>query len=362
MKILQIISGLGNGGAEKFVVELSNQLAKEHDVTICSFKKVEPWMEFPKQISKNIRLIDANKKPGFDVSLYVRLYKIIKLQKPSVIHFHLDATLKYILPLVIIFPKIKFLHTLHSDVNREKVKIFKQLNKLKFILKKVKLVTITSNIQAEVAKVFPKLPIYMIENGICSLTYTSDVYIIKEEILKLKKNEDTFVAITIGRLDENKNQELLIKVFNSIENAILLIIGDDPSMDKNYFNKLKSIKTNNIHILGTRTNVADYLAHSDVFVFSSHNEGLPISVLEAMSIGLPIITTPAGGLKSIIKNKINGFVAEDWEIESMKKIIHNFIKLNPEEKTNIKKNNLKEFNKKYNMEICCANYLNLYNS
>ncbi len=362
MKILHLISSLGNGGAEKFVVELANQMAIDNDVTICCFKKVELWMEFPKHIVPKVKVISTHKKTGFDISMFHKLYRIIKLEKPNIVHFHLDATIKYILPFVLFFPSIKFVHTLHSDVNLEKIKIFKQLKKVNFILKKVRLVSIASSLQKDFSALLPKHNISLIENGIAPLVYSPLINDVESEIKKLKKNTNTLVAITVGRLDENKNQELIINAFKNYQNSILIIIGNDPSLAKTYLTKLNSIKSNNIHIIGSKTNVADYLAQADVFILSSKNEGLPISVLEAMSVGLPIITTPAGGLKSIIINNTNGFITTDFTIESMEQAIFKYSGLYNDDKNIIKNNSKIEFNQKYNITTCCSKYLNLYNT
>jgi hypothetical protein len=62
MKIIQVINSLWNGGAEKLVVDLSNELAKTEEVIICSFRKLDPAMHFVKNISNNVRIISLDKK------------------------------------------------------------------------------------------------------------------------------------------------------------------------------------------------------------------------------------------------------------------------------------------------------------
>jgi glycosyltransferase involved in cell wall biosynthesis len=57
-----------------------------------------------------------------------------------------------------------------------------------------------------------------------------------------------------------------------------------------------SVKPENVHFLGGVTNVEDYLRTSDIFVFTSHREGMPNVIPEAMGVGLPVVTTPFIGL------------------------------------------------------------------
>lgn len=362
MKILQIISGLGNGGAEKFVVELSNQLSLQSEIVLCTFKAVEDWMTFPKMLSDNVKLISLNKKPGFDTRTFKRLYNLLKVEKPKVVHFHLDATIKYLLPFVLLFPHVKFIYTLHSDLNQEKKKIFSQLRHIKFIIKKITFVCIAPNIYDDYKQAYPDFEFTMIENGIRELISTHQKLSVKEEIHKLKFNDETIVFVSVGRLDENKNQELIVKAFNELgtHNVISLIIGKDPSQDTFYLNKLLKQKGKNTFLLGEKTNIADYLCYSDALLMSSLNEGLPIAVLEAFALGLPVIATPAGGLKSVVNNTVNGFVSDDFSLDALLKVIHTFLKLKETEKQFMKEKSTEAFVSLYDINRCADKYLLLY--
>ena len=71
LKILQLISSLHGGGAEKFCIDLSNELSKENEVVICSMFDIEENMFMAKKISKNIKVITLGKKVGFDIKIYL---------------------------------------------------------------------------------------------------------------------------------------------------------------------------------------------------------------------------------------------------------------------------------------------------
>lgn len=362
MKILQVISGLGNGGAEKFVVELSNELSRNHSVSLCSFKPIREGMQFPKRLQAEVPLISLEKKKGMDLSIYRKLYRLIKKEKPDVIHFHLDATLKYLLPFVILFSKIRFIYTLHSDVNAEKRKVFRQLSYIKGLTQKLKLVCIAANIRDDFKKEFPGFQFELVENGIAPLGVTAKVGEVCKEIEQLKPTIQTLVLLSVARLDLNKNQGLLMEAIKELKNpdVICLIIGEDPSRDQAYQRKLNSLKGDNVFLLGTKHNVADYLVASDAFVLSSLNEGMPISVLEAMSYGLPVIATPAGGLTGMIKDNVNGFIAEDFSKPAFVKALQSYMNLEKHQKENIAAENRKVFSEKYSIGVCAAAYLTLY--
>ncbi len=150
--------------------------------------------------------------------------------------------------------------------------------------------------------------IYMIPNGI-------DIEIIN----KIKQNKIKSDVIYSGRLMEFKHIDMLIKVIKNIKTEIpsisCIIIGDGPEKKK-LINLTKNLNLqNNIKFTGFLKNhdeVYSYIKSSKVFVLPSTREGFGIVVLEANACGIPVVTinhiSNAG--KDLIKDKINGFLAD----------------------------------------------------
>ena len=78
MKIIQVISSLGNGGAEKFVVELSNELSLSNQVLLISIKDIEDWMYPPRYLSKRVDLLALGKKNRYDLKVLSKLFKLLR--------------------------------------------------------------------------------------------------------------------------------------------------------------------------------------------------------------------------------------------------------------------------------------------
>ena len=119
--------------------------------------------------------------------------------------------------------------------------------------------------------------------------------------------------VSVGRLSNQKNFELLISSFNRIKDQItdnLIIYGEGPNrtaLEKmiNQFGISDRVK-----LPGLVSNVPELIQASSVFVLPSNYEGLPNALMEAMALGVPCVSTdcPCGGPRMLISNKINGLL------------------------------------------------------
>jgi glycosyltransferase involved in cell wall biosynthesis len=120
---------------------------------------------------------------------------------------------------------------------------------------------------------------------------------------------DKKIAVFVGRIDSGKRVDFLIDTFTSCiqqyPNVHLIIIGDGPERVK-----IKSMVNDNITLLGTVDNVNEYLMASDLLVSPTLAEGMSNVILEAMSTGLPVITTNVCSNPEIITNGINGILLD----------------------------------------------------
>ena len=98
----------------------------------------------------------------------------------------------------------------------------------------------------------------------------------------------------------------------SVSDLTFIVSGRPLSSQVLYYQKLKALvsklKINNIHFIGFSNNVPSLLKSVDIYICASVTEGSPISVWEAMSMGIPVVTTDVGDVKEYIKDGISGFV------------------------------------------------------
>lgn len=142
----------------------------------------------------------------------------------------------------------------------------------------------------------------------------------KKEKTELRKSlglkEDDFVLIYVARMDKNKNQGFLIEVMRNLikehNNIHLLLVGPDENNGK-YQEQAKDL-LNNIHFLGFRKDIPQLMKISDVAVSSSLREGLPVNIMEALTVGLPVVAIDARGVSDLIENDKNGFIVKEENI------------------------------------------------
>ena len=125
--------------------------------------------------------------------------------------------------------------------------------------------------------------------------------------------------ISSNNNDKNKNHETIIRVLSTMEcnNIKYLICGEGES--KSALTKLiiDSGLQDCVRLLGYRNDIPDICCISDIFVFPSYREGLPIALMEAMATGLPAVASEIRGNVDLIENGVNGYLVNmnnpsDW--------------------------------------------------
>lgn len=175
---------------------------------------------------------------------------------------------------------------------------------------------------------------------------TNKIYPIKN-INSIKKENKTVRILTVARLAPPKRVDLLIEASNNIENVELHIVGDGLLR-----NKLEITKHENVYFHGEIDGFNDFSSY-DIFALISDSEGLPLSALEAMNAGLPIILSNVGGCSELVNN--NGYLVEN-DVNEIKDAILDCIK-------NIDflgKKSKDLFNQKFNLELSKNEYLDYY--
>lgn len=362
LKVFQVIQSLEVGGAENFTCQLANELSKFNHITIITTKKYDSNPNFDKILNSKIKYINLSWKKKYSFFQFIQLYKIINEQKPDVVHVHLHNSFYYVFLCSIFIRKINYVHTIHSSFEVWKP-IINVIYKLRFLSNNIVHVALSNSIKEKFKSSFKKIKITKISNGIYPID-TSKINEI-EAINSIKslchnKNNSSILLLAIGNIAPLKNYSLLAKALKAInDNRInCVIIGKHISQE--LVNEINVIGYDKMHLLGFKENAAHYLYYADALVISSHQEGMPLVALEAMSLGKPIISTPVGSLPELIINNKTGFLSKDNTVSEYSNAIKNFINLSDARRSEMIKAVKEHFTKEYFIEQVALNYNNLY--
>ena len=308
MKIVQVMPDFGLAGAETMVENLSCGLAAEgHDVLVISFFELHTAIT-ERIENRGIKIKYLGKKRGFDPSIISKMRKIIKAYQPDVIHTH-----RYVLPYAFLASmgfKAKRVHTVHNVAQKEQTKVGKNINRVLFRYFNVVPVALSKEIQRTIQEVYglPDNRIPVVFNGI-----DLSRCIVKESYAR----KDTFTVLHIGRFMDVKNHELLLRSFARFKgqhsDARLQLLGDG-ELKENMMQLAGQLNiTDAVEFAGLHSNVYPWLHNADVFILPSKFEGMPMTLIEAMGTGLPIIASNVGGIPDMLSSQKEALLIEPKE-------------------------------------------------
>ena len=188
---------------------------------------------------------------------------------------------------------------------------------------------------------------YVAGVGLDSKQYLSDGKLRDEKRAELNIPLDAFVIISVGELNENKNNKVIISALEKLKNKnihyILCGVGD--KKDELSAMAQSAGISENIYFLGYRTDIKALYNASDCFVMPSYREGLSRSAMEAMASGLPCILSDIRGNRDLIENGSGGFLCKPDDVigfsEAISKLFGNSLLCEKMKEYNLKK--IKDF-------------------
>lgn len=358
MKIIQVIFGLYSGGAERFVADLSNELAKDvkNQVTILALKskKDKDSLFYKEELSDSV-MYDSLEYMTLSFAVFFKIYQYIRKNSPDIVHFHM--TTQYALLPILFHHKCKYIETIHNQVELRGKYLgpFSDfVNRTIYKSHNIKVAAISDQNNLSFSNYFHIKCDCTIYNGREIPQKSPNFDDAKEFIDSMKKDKDTVVITHIARFHKQKNQKLLFDSFDELidkgYNVILLVIGGG-------FEQEQKVERKNVYFLGKQQYVADYLYNSDAFCLSSLWEGMPITLIEAFACGCIPIGTPVSGFTDLVKDGTNGYISKDFSQEAfasmLKKFMNNFHTIDRSKLIEL-------YNRKLSIALCAESYMSLY--
>jgi len=373
IKILQIITLSEWGGVQRVCFDLIKNLDKKKFQVEVACKPGGILIEKLKEIEIRVYSINSFRRGIFpinDFKTLISLYRLIKKRKYDIVHCHSTkaGVLGRTAARLAGVKKIYF--TVHGwgFYNEGEYSWIKRI--IEFLEKitakcSTRIICVSENDKKEgiKRKIAEKDKFLVIKNGIDWKVEGS-----KEKTRgKLGLKEDEIAFGMIGRLVYQKNPLMFLRTAKEIikiyQKAKFILIGGG-SLFQECQNFIKKNRLeNNIFLLGKKLpdEIRELLLGFDVFVLTSKYEGLPLTIIEAMFAGLPIIATNVGGVSELIEDGKNGFLVNLNSIEELVQKMIYFIE-NPKERKEMGKKSQKVAEENFTLDKMIKKYESLYNN
>ena len=309
MKIVQVITRMDTiGGAQVHVRDLSNRLVAEgSEVSIITGERLDSSLEIDQKIAyfQSLSLKRAV-HPYYDVRAIFEVRQLLKKTQPDLVATHSSkagligriAARSLGIPTVFTAHGWAFTEGISSKKRKAYITIEKVLGKI------TDHVITVSNYDRQLAisnSVFPSHKIKTVHNGVLPLKKT----------LPTENVANAFIDILmVARFDVPKKQMDLIQACEKIKNLPwqLSFVGEGTNLTAaKHYVEIHHLRER-VRFYGAMKSIESPLSDSQIFVLLSDYEGLPLSILEAMQAGLPIIASDVGGVKEAVIDEENGFL------------------------------------------------------
>jgi len=340
-KIIELITTLGDGGAETLVKDYSILLNRINvETNILTIYRVpqssnltqvrQAGIKVRSILPGNSRVFKFFKQTIGFIYIPYRIYKIIKASNATCVHVHMNQ-LHHIAPIAKFLKNTKIIYTCHNDPSKYfrgisgnmEYRAVKRLVKYDNFL----LVALHDTMAKELSLMFNTDRVEIIRNGVDFNKYTHLKKNREEKRKEVGIDKNAYVIGHIGRFSTQKNHSFLVDIFEHIakkdKNAFLLMVGAG-TLEGDIIKKLNSKHLENRYmILSHRTDIPELLNLMDVYLFPSLYEGLPVSLVEAQVSKLHCVVSDTINkvallLPSTIALSLNDPI-EKWSDECLKK-------------------------------------------
>ena len=349
-KILHIVEAFG-GGIFSFLVDLINNTSDEYEIVVAYAMREQTPENFEEKFSSNIRFIRVQnfvrsisiKK---DIQAFMEIKKIIKEEKPQIIHLH-SSKAGFLGRMASIGYKAKIIYNPHGfsflmqNCSLYKKTLYRILEKIGTL--KDSIIIGCSNGEFKEALKLSKHAI-CINNGV---SVEEIDRIIDGKFSNFELDFENVKFCTSGRICYQKNPRLFNEIALKFPNNKFIWVGDGE--DKN------DLTSPNICITGwkNKEQVIKSVNECEIFVLTSMWEGLPISLLEAMALKKLCIVSNCIGNRDVINNNINGYIINDiTDFPTIEEMKSSYLKLI--------ENARKDVESKYSVKGMIENYKKIY--
>lgn len=309
-RVLLLVTLAETGGAQTYVAALANALAPEYDVVVAAHGEGFLAGAVPRYVP--LRHLRRPLDPLHDTLALVELHRLLRRERPLVVHANSS--------------KAGVLGRLAALAARVPVRFFTVHG---WAFKAQTGLAATAYLWAD--RMMSPLTTTTIcvahgerDAGLRARTCRADRTVVIHngvplDVPRRAAHTGPVTLLSVGRLRAPKDFATLIRAMAGVE-ARLRIAGDGPDRPA-LEAEIDRLGLTGVELLGTRDDVPELLAGSDVFVLASESEGLPMSVLEAMAAGLPVVASAVGGVPELVVDGETGVLVPPGDSAALARAI-----------------------------------------
>jgi glycosyltransferase involved in cell wall biosynthesis len=306
IRVLQVIATLKRAGAERVAVALARGL----DPALFETEVVSLYDAFPGGFEDELEEAGVNvrhlgKRRGFDARIYRRLAAVVREFRPAIVQTH-SYVLRYALPACRLAAGVKprMVHTVHNEAEREVEWVGRLLHRAAFRMGVVP-VAVSALVAESFKKVYGFKP-QTIPNGV----ETGGLWRPGERDAWRAAHgfgASDGLVVSVARLDPQKNPLALIERFAAAlgpNPRWHLLLAGEGSLRQTAEARASALGlAERVRFLGMTRDIAGLLSACDIFALASEWEGSPVSIVEAMAAGLPVVATAVGGVPELVDER-----------------------------------------------------------
>ena len=307
-RVMIVVHGLETGGAEMMVLHLARELSRAgHPVRVVSLHGDDTDVAGLMRRA-GVDVVALNKAGGPDPRTVLRLRAQMRDFSPAVVHTHLPV-LEYVLPAARLYGRrVKIIHTVHNLAREEtRHRVLRAVNRRAFSHGVVP-VALNEEVRSSICREYalPPSAVPVVGNGIDLDAFRGPQ--------RRGPHGAGARLLCVARLAPAKNHALLLQTVarlrESGRDVSLTLVGDGPLRGALEERARELGISERVRFAGRRTDTAAFYRDCDLFVLLSDYEGMPMSIIEAMASGLPVVATRAGGVAELVADGVNGALVE----------------------------------------------------
>jgi glycosyltransferase involved in cell wall biosynthesis len=318
LHITHLVPNLNYGGLQEVVRSLClGQVGHGHDVSVLCWDPTNNHPEAAEQLEEaGVRATSARGDARRPVASMRAVWDRLGSERVDVLHIH-NPFDYCIYGALAGGPRrgTKVVNTLHATAMFDR---FGRKRKVKFwasTLMTNRVVAVCDEIREIAAARFhlPARKLAVVENGIDASPYLS---------IPARPRRDDVVFGAVGRMSPTKNQRQLVEAFADVRQQHpgirLRLLGSGTSEEPRLRALVETLELGDaVEFCGYSHDVAGFLGEIDVFVLPSKSEGLPLSLLEAIASGLPVVATDVGGVRKVVETTRSGRVCAPQRVDTL---------------------------------------------